>query len=497
VAGLHTDATAIRADELSHWSAELMWPGVAGLFLYGAAGIGKSVLAAHIADRISSERPGTRVTAVTGPVTVERLAEILVADSPSLVILDQFDANVAHGTIADRGLAAVLMCLAEEIAGRDEEQHQARVIITARRPLALSPHILLGQVGPLTRWNADVFARSLPRLGKLTDTEWEHAWRLTGGNPGSLRDLDARLADGTFAGFADGGTPATDTMPHNGVRKPRRIRLLILSAALVTPVIASAPFAVRPLVTHSAPAAVTVQATRPFKQAAEVTPVVAAATWLAGNVASGSLVGCDPAMCASLRREGVPQADLSPLRPGADLTADSLIVATPRARQLMGAAIATAAPELTASFGAGSGQVDVRQVTPGGAAAYSSLLAADIASRREGGNLILGNASIKATGDNWMLLCNGHVDGRILLALAEIAHSAALTIVSFGTASPGAAAEVPLRSVLIDIADPTAAAAYLKVQNPVMQPLAVRIGQASLWVEYGAPIPLGLFQAES
>jgi hypothetical protein len=49
---------------------------------------------------------------------------------------------------------------------------------------------------------------------------------------------------------------------------------------------------------------------------------------------------------------------------------------------------------------------------------------------------------------------------------------------------------------VIDVADPTAAAAYLRVQNPVMQPLTVRMGRSSLWVEYGAPSPLGLFQAE-
>ena len=54
-----------------------------------------------------------------------------------------------------------------------------------------------------------------------------------------------------------------------------------------------------------------------------------------------------------------------------------------------------------------------------------------------------------------------------------------------------------MRSLLIDVADPAMAAACLKVQDPAMQPLAVRTGQASLWVEFGAPIPLGLFQAKS
>jgi hypothetical protein len=513
------------------------------------AGVGKSVLASYIADQISSQHPGAQVTTVTGALTVEELVSILVADRPSLVVLDQFEQNVTDGAIADRGLAAVLVCLAEEIAGREDLRRYARIIVTARQPLRLSPRILVRQVGPLTRWSADAFACSLPRLGRLTGAEREYAWRLTAGNPGSLRALDARLAEATFAELADNlagviaaktGQPTTPVFP-NGLdpataaaiasaaesvlsqprvvlradaasrRRPRRPRLRALSAALITAVIAWAPFAVRSLMTAFAPAPITVhasggqgsrtgQASRTghhVESTTATTPAVqdAAATWIAGNVSSGTLIGCDPAMCTSLSHLGLPPNVLSPLRPGSDLSADGLIVATPLARTLMGSAIQAAAPELAASFGTGGGQVDVWQVTPGGAAAYSSRLADDIASRREGGNLILGNASVKASGDNWMVLCSGHVDSRILLALAEIAHSAPLTIASFGAASPGAAPEVPLRSVLIEVADPAAAAASLKVQDPAMQPLAVRMGHASLWVEFGAPSPIGLFQA--
>jgi hypothetical protein len=96
-----------------------------------------------------------------------------------------------------------------------------------------------------------------------------------------------------------------------------------------------------------------------------------------------------------------------------------------------------------------------------------------------------------------MTLAAGQVDERIMLALAQMAHSAPLTIQAFGAANPGAATEVPVRSVLIDVANPAAAAAALEVENPAMQPLSVRTGHGTLWVEYGAPSPLGLFQAES
>jgi len=520
-----------------------MCPGIAGLFLHGVAGIGKSVLAAHIADRISSEHPGTNVTTVTGTVTVEQLATILVADSRSLVILDQFEANVTNGTIADRGLAAVLVCLAEVIASRDDQRRHTRVIVTARQPLTLSPHILVRYVGPLTLRSADEFACSLPRLGKLTGAQREYAWRLTAGNPGSLHTLDARLAEARFAKVADSlaravaagtglpgalvfptaidpaiaatiasaaesvlGPPPAVTAPAAttataataatapGAAAPRRARRQVLAAVLAAAAIGGALLAVRPLVAGSASVAASHTTTVLTTEA----PEAVAGAWLAGNITSGTLIGCDPAMCASLNRRGVAQSDLSPLRPGSDLAADSLIVATPQARTLMGAAIAAAAPELAASFGAGSGQVEVWEVIPGGAAAYRSWrLAADMASRRNGGNLLLGNTNIKASGDTVTMLRSGHVDSRILLALAEIAHSAPLTIASFGAASPGAAPAVPLRSVLIDVANPTAAAAYLKVQDPLMQPLAVRTGHASLWVEFGAPCPLGLFQARS
>jgi hypothetical protein len=433
--------------------------------------IGKSVLAGQIADQIIAEYPGTRVTTVRGALTVERLAETLVADNTSLVILDQFDANVTDGAITDRGLAAVLLCLAEEIAARDDQ----RLIITVREPLALGPRILVRQVGP----RAVLSQPAVPAP------------------PVSAPPVSAPPVSAPPVSAPD--VPAG---PVAGRRRPRRFWLFFLAGVLAAAVLGCAPFAVRPLVARSVPASVAVQPARTANHTERVTPpaqnpAAAAAGWLAGNVTSGTQIGCDPAMCASLSRQGLARSDLSPLHPGGDLTADGLIVVTPQARALMGSAIAAAAPELAASFGAGSGQVGIWEVIPGGAAAYPSRLAADLASRREGGNLILGNAGIRSTGNNWMVLCGGHVDSRILLALAEIAHSAPLTIASFGGANPGAAPEVPLRSVLIDIANPAAAAASLKVQNPVMQPLAVRIGPASLWIEFGAPSPIGLFQANS
>jgi hypothetical protein len=540
---------AIRPDELRRWSAELMCPGTAGLFLHGITGIGKSVLAAQIAGRISAGQPGTQVTTITGTLTVEQVAGILVADHPTLVVFDQFEANVSEGRVTDRGLAAVLMCLAEEITGREDQGRQARIIVTAGQPLTLGPRILIRHVGPLTRWSTDEFARSLPRLSQLTGAERDYAWRLTAGHPGRLRTLDARLAEATFAELADRlareiaartslpadrifpteldpaaaaavaaaagaaldpprvAAPASESDEPTGPDAPddskRRFPgLRVLSATVAVAAIAWAPFAVKPLLASitSATAHVSHPASHEPRAVLAVksppTPQASAASWLAGNMTGGTLIGCDPVMCASLSQQGVATADLSPLRPGGDLTADGLIVATPQARTLMGSAIATAAPELIASFG--GGQVQVREVTPGGAAGYySGRLAADMASRRQGGGLILGNPDITASGDTQAALRGGNVDSRILLALAEIAHSEPLTIVSFGAASPGAAPEVPMRSVLIDVADPAVAAACLKVQDPVMQPLAVRTGHASLWVEFGAPIPLGLFQAKS
>jgi hypothetical protein len=203
-------------------------------------------------------------------------------------------------------------------------------------------------------------------------------------------------------------------------------------------------------------------------------------------------------MCAILRHRGLGAADLSPLRSASDLTADGLIVVTPQVSAQQSTVINEAAPELTATFGTGSDHVEVREVTPGGAAAYQSRLTADLASRRGAGNLILGNPSIKAAGDTWIPLASGHVDERILMALGEIAHSEPVTISSFADGDPGAAAEVPvMRTVLINVADPAAAANCLKVQDPAMQPITVRAGHANLWVEFGVPSPLGLFQAKS
>jgi hypothetical protein len=625
-----------------------MCQGIAGLFLHGIAGIGKSVLAGEIADQIIAEHPGTRASTITGVLTVEQLVAIMVADGPSLVVLDQFDMNVANGAITDRGLAAVLVCLAEEITSRVGRRGHARLIVVAQEPLSLGPRILVRWVGPLSWHSTDELARSLPRLKKLTVAQRDYAWRLTAGHPGCLRAFDARLANATFNELADslagviaartgmqGATvfpaeldpaaaaaivsaagsvlnvpqaatakaastktptakaptakapsaraktkaaaaiakatlaaatakataaaapaeataavpPDTTTAPPEATAAPpeataaplnattaaptatpsgatapagilalathpepgndrRHARVRIVSAALVTVAIVSTPFVIRPLIAGTSSVAAADRASLPAglggPAAAQAqaeraqAPEAAAATWLASNVTPGTVIGCDPAMCASLSRQGLDQLNLSQLHPGADVSADGLIVATPQARALMGSAIQAAAPELSASFGTGSGQVQIWQVTPGGAAAYHSWsLAADMASRREAGNLMLGNSDVKAAGTTWMTLAAGQVDERIMLALAQMAHSGPLTIQAFGAANPGAAAAVPVRSVLIEVANPAAAAAALKVQDPAMQPLSVRTGPATLWVEYGAPSPLGLFQAES
>ena len=63
----------IRSAERRRWSAELVSPAVAGLVLHGVGGIGKSVLAAQIAERVSRLEPDCVTTTLNGEVTADAL----------------------------------------------------------------------------------------------------------------------------------------------------------------------------------------------------------------------------------------------------------------------------------------------------------------------------------------------------------------------------------------------------------------------------------------
>ena len=255
-----------------------------------------------------------------------------------------------------------------------------------------------------------------------------------------------------------------------------------------------------------------VQAARAQAARAQAARVQAAA-WIAGQVSSDEIIGCDPAMCAALQAHGVAAGRLRPVGPAttglAGLPDAGLIVASPLVRSQFGSRLGDSAPVLLASFGSGASLIDVRAAFPGGAAAYDSAVKADAAARESAGAQLLRSQRIMVSPQGAAQLRAGEVDSRLLVMLAALASLQRLRVVAFGDASPGAqvpSADLPLREVTITSAGGRGGAAALapvlamvRAQRATYQPAFASIvdsaaGQPELMIEFAAPSPLGLLE---
>jgi len=210
-------------------------------------------------------------------------------------------------------------------------------------------------------------------------------------------------------------------------------------------------------------------------------------------------VSCDPVMCSDLVRHGFPAANLLVLGPGAgDPLGSGVVLATAAVRSMFGSRLATVyAPQTLASFGTGTARIDVRVVAAGGAAAYRTALAADVRARRAAGLQLLADPRVSGPAQVRADLADGRVDARLLIAMAAMAESEPLRILSFGGADPGASPGTPLRTA--EIAAPPANAqamlAFVRAQRAPYLPVRSDLSRGVLTVEFAAPAPLGLLQA--
>ena len=233
-----------------------------------------------------------------------------------------------------------------------------------------------------------------------------------------------------------------------------------------------------------------------------------AAAWVAGQVSSAEMVGCDPLMCAALRAHGVAASRLVPVGTGASGPAGAgVLVASLVSVDQQGA------PVLLASFGSGGNVVEVRVAAPGGIAAYQRAVQADQAARRSAGTQLLHSRRIQVSGQAAGQLTAGEVDTRLLIMLAMLASQHPWQVVGFGGASPGVPlAQAPFRQVTITGPDAGALAsslALVRAQRPPYQPAQAAIvrlpaGQAAprnqlalrsqlaLRIDFAAPSPPGL-----
>jgi hypothetical protein len=253
---------------------------------------------------------------------------------------------------------------------------------------------------------------------------------------------------------------------------------------------------------------------QPSGNAAIATAVAArtaAAAWTARQVASDTIVACDPQMCAVLRSKGIPASRLLVLGAGnAGPLGSDVIVSTAAVREEFGSRLTSVyAPVTLAKFGSGSAQVTVRVVAADGSAAYLRSLRADVTARRAIGALLLRNPNLRVSPAGRRELAAGQVDTRLLTVIGALATPHHVDITGFGAPAAGASPGVPLRSADISSAPArrgraaatlTSMKRFLLAQQAPFRPAdvtTVRLasGQTVLHVKFTAPTPLGLLKA--
>jgi len=227
-----------------------------------------------------------------------------------------------------------------------------------------------------------------------------------------------------------------------------------------------------------------------------------AATWIARQVLPGTIIGCDPEMCAALEAAKVPAGSLFVFQPTTpDPLNAAVVVATPTVRNQFGSRLASVyAPQVIASFGSGAERIDIRYVVPGGAAAFQASLASARSSRIAAGEQLLANRNVQASAPARAVLLGGNVDPRLLVTLSALSHQMMVRLVTFDDPSPGASSSVPLRGAEIGAAAPAnllTMLAFLAAQRApylpsVYQKAKSAGGQPVVTIQFDAPGPMGL-----
>jgi serine/threonine protein kinase len=228
-------------------------------------------------------------------------------------------------------------------------------------------------------------------------------------------------------------------------------------------------------------------------------------TWILQQVSRAAVVSCDSQVCAGLAQRGFP--NLEPLGPGStDPLGSDLVVATAAIRTQFGRRLASVyAPAIIASFGSGNAKIEIREVFPGGTAAYRAALQADLHARKTNDAQLLTNSHITVSATARAQLLSGDIDPRLPMLIAAMAAAHPVRIVDFGGQSPGGGPASLLRSM--DLATRVSAAhlpapAYLSWMQSLVNAqhaqylpapgklVTLPAGKTVLRIEFDAPSPL-------
>jgi hypothetical protein len=223
-----------------------------------------------------------------------------------------------------------------------------------------------------------------------------------------------------------------------------------------------------------------------------------AVAWVRTQLAPGTHISCDPAMCQALMSRGVAAGDLYALKPGMTNPLDSaVIVATPLLQSQIGSKLTSVyAPGLLARFGSGKQQIQVRAIAPHGVPGYMSEVKSDLAARRMSGAELAGSPGIVSSATARKELAAGEVDSRLMTVITGLAVGHPVDIVAFGESGPDTTV-APFRSAELAENNMQAMRRAVSIQPPPyraahMTSVRLSSGRVVLRIEFTAPSPFGL-----
>jgi hypothetical protein len=229
-----------------------------------------------------------------------------------------------------------------------------------------------------------------------------------------------------------------------------------------------------------------------------------AAAWVDQQVSPDDIVSCDLAMCLALEAHGVSVGNLLRMEPGKqDLLESEVIVSTATIRNMFGSQLDSVyAPVVLASFGSGNTRIDVRVIAHAGGAAYLNGLREDLQERKSVGGQLASATRVTLSPIARRQMDAGQVDEQLLLVVEDLATQHPVNILAFGDLAAGASSGVPLRSVTLAETSPAnlrSMLASLRALSGPYRPAHIETtrldGQPVLVIEFAAPMPLGLINA--
>jgi len=219
------------------------------------------------------------------------------------------------------------------------------------------------------------------------------------------------------------------------------------------------------VLTHrsSAPTAAPARPTTSTIQRAET--IQQAETWIRANVPQAARMRTDSTVASDLLLSGYRAAAVFTSVDSQD-AAESLLVTTPEIRDHTKKSLADAASRITplpvASFGTGSGRVEIALLVDGNAASLPDRLARDANERRTADKALLDNPRVRTDPALRPWLADGRLDLRAATVVALLASRTDVHLTRVTLDRAEAALARPARTLRLSMTDPAALAAVLQ-----------------------------------